>query len=138
MALTGLVNSFQGALLWRVLTGVGGGGSNVPVMSLLPAWFATRRRGLAAGIAVSGSSMALMISGLMVPRILDAFGEDGWRYSWFVLGAFVVILGFLAFALLRDRPEAKGLQPQIDLLRQTVAAIKADENPPRLRSIGSL
>ena len=111
MALTGLANSFQGALLWRVLTGVGSGGSNVPVMSLLPAWFATRRRGLAAGIAVSGSSLALMISGLMVPRILDEFGEDGWRYSWFVLGALVLVLGFLAFALLRDRPEAKGLKP---------------------------
>ena len=111
MALTGLANSFQGALLWRVLTGVGSGGSNVPVMSLLPAWFATRRRGLATGIAVSGSSLALMISGILVPRILDEFGEDGWRYSWFVLGALVLMLGFLAFALLRDRPEEKGLQP---------------------------
>ncbi len=111
MALTGLANSFQGALVWRVLTGVGSGGSNVPVMSLLPAWFATRRRGLATGIAVGGSSLALMIIGPLVPRILDRFGEDGWRYSWFILGVLVLLLGLLAFALLRDRPEEKGLQP---------------------------
>ena len=34
--------------------------------------------------------------------------------------------------------EAKGLRPQIDLVRQTVAAIKADKNPPRLRGLGDL
>ena len=111
MALTGLVNSFQGALVWRVLTGVGSGGSNVPVMALLPAWFAARRRGLATGIAVSGSSLGLMITGPLVPYIQDAFGEDGWRYSWFILGALVLLLGVLSFALLRDRPEEKGVQP---------------------------
>ncbi len=111
MVLTGLVNSFQGALLWRLLTGVGSGGSNVPVMALLPAWFAARRRGLATGIAVGGSSVGLMITGPLVPRILESFGEDGWRYSWFILGGAVLLLGLLAFALLRDRPAEKGLQP---------------------------
>jgi len=111
MVLTGLVNSFQGALVWRLLTGVGSGGSNVPVMALLPAWFAARRRGLATGIAVGGSSVGLMITGPLVPRILEAFGEDGWRYSWFILGGAVLLLGLLAFALLRDRPAEKGLRP---------------------------
>ncbi len=111
MVLTGLVDSFQGALVWRLLTGVGSGGSNVPVMALLPAWFAARRRGLATGIAVGGSSVGLMITGPLVPRILDAFGEDGWRYSWFILGGAVLLLGLLAFALLRDRSAEKGLRP---------------------------
>jgi sugar phosphate permease len=111
MVLTGLVNSFQGALVWRLLTGVGSGGSNVPVMALLPAWFAARRRGLATGIAAGGSSVGLMITGPLVPRILDTFGEDGWRYSWFILGGCVLLLALLAFALLRDRPAEKGLRP---------------------------
>ncbi len=111
MVLTGLVNSFQGALAWRLLTGVGSGGSNVPVMALLPAWFAARRRGLATGIAAGGSSVGLMITGPLVPRILESFGEDGWRYSWFILGGSVLLLGLLAFALLRDRPAEKGLRP---------------------------
>ena len=111
MALTGLANSFQGALVWRVLTGVGTGGSNIPVMGLLPAWFASRRRGLAAGIAMAGASLAMIITGPLVSRTLDRFGEDGWRYSWFILGAFVVLLSLLSFTLLRDRPEEKGLRP---------------------------
>jgi MFS family permease len=111
MMLTGLSNSFGEALLWRVLTGIGSGGSNVPVMGLLVAWFAARRRGLAAGVAVAGSSPAVIIAGLLVPRILDTFGADGWRYSWVILGALVVLLGVLAAALLRNRPEEKGLRP---------------------------
>jgi sugar phosphate permease len=111
MALTGLVGSFQEALVWRVLTGVGSGGSNVPVMALVPAWFAARRRGLATGVAVAGSSLGLIITGLLVPRILEACGADGWRYSWVFLGILVLLLGLLAAALLRDRPEEKGLCP---------------------------
>lgn len=111
MVLTGFVSSFQGALVWRVLTGVGSGGSNVPVMALLPAWFATRRRGLATGVAVGGVGVGLLIVGLLVPWLLEGFGDAGWRYSWAILGILVLLLGLLAFALLRDRPEARGVQP---------------------------
>ncbi len=111
MVLTGLAGSFREALLWRVLTGVGSGGSNVPVMALLPAWFAARRRGLATGVAVAGSSLALILTGLVVPRILEAYSADGWRYSWIILGALVLLLGLLAAVLLRNRPEDKGLRP---------------------------
>ena len=111
MVATGFANSFWGALVWRVLTGAGSGGSNVPVMALLPAWFAARRRGLASGIAVGGSSLALIVSGWIVPRILDGYGAEGWRASWFILGAGVLVLGALGWALLRDRPQDKGLLP---------------------------
>jgi sugar phosphate permease len=111
MVATGLVGGFWGAMTWRVLTGVGSGGSNVPVMALLSSWFAARRRGLASGIAVGGSSLALIVTGLLVPRILNAYGEDGWRYSWYVLGAGVLLLGVLGFAVLRNRPGEKGVLP---------------------------
>jgi MFS family permease len=111
MALTGAVNSFQGAMLWRTMTGVGSGGSNVPVMSLLPAWFATRRRGLATGIAVSGNSLGLITVGLLVPHIVSEYGQDGWRYSWFVIGAAVLLFGLLAAVLLRDCLEEMGQRP---------------------------
>jgi hypothetical protein len=39
---------------------------------------------------------------------------------------------------LRAHQEAEGLQPQIDLVRQTMAAIKADKHPPKLRSLGNI
>ncbi len=111
MAFTGPANTFGEAVAWRVLTGIGSAGSNVPVMSLLAAWFAPRRRGLATGIAVGGSSLALIITGRAVPSILETYGEDGWRYTWLVLGGAVLLLGVLALALLRDQPARKGLRP---------------------------
>jgi sugar phosphate permease len=119
MFLTGLAPNFQMALVWRTLTGVGSGGSNVPVMGLVSAWFGTKRRGLAAGIAAGGSSVGLVITGPLIPRIIGAYGADGWRYSWYYLGAMTVIIAILCFVLLRNRPEEKG-----------VVAIGSDESPP--------
>jgi len=119
MFLTGLAPNFQMALVWRTLTGVGSGGSNVPVMGLVSAWFGTKRRGLAAGIAAGGSSVGLAITGPLIPRIIDAYGADGWRYSWYYLAAMTVIIALLCFVLLRNRPEERG-----------VIAIGSDESPP--------
>jgi MFS family permease len=120
MLLTGLAPSFTMALVWRTLTGVGSGGSNVPVMGLVSAWFGTRRRGLAAGIAAGGSSVGLAITGPLIPRIIDAYGADGWRYSWYYLGAMTVIIAILCFVLLRNRPEEKSL-----------VAIGLEKSPPQ-------
>ncbi|MEK6573383.1 MAG: MFS transporter, partial [Chloroflexota bacterium] len=60
MLLTGLAGDFIAAAIWRALTGIGSGASNVPAMAMVSAWFAQRRRGLASGIAVGGSSIALI------------------------------------------------------------------------------
>ena len=111
MALSGMAISYQGALFWRFVTGAGSGGANVPVMSMVPAWFAARRRGLATGIAVGGTSLGLIVTGPLVPHILESFGADGWRYSWLILGALVLLLGILALLFLRNQPEDEGLLP---------------------------
>ncbi len=109
MLLTGAAGNFLTALLWRTITGMGSGGSNVPVMGLLAAWFASRRRGLATGVAVAGSSLGLIITGPLVPFILNAAGDNGWRLGWFVLGVIVLVISVISFLLLRDRPEDKGI-----------------------------
>jgi len=111
MVLTGLSGRFATALLCRTLTGMGSGGSNVPMMGLLAAWFAAKRRGLASGLAVTGSSLGLIITGPLVPLILKASGEGGWRYSWFAIGGMVLCIALLVHLLLRDRPAEKGLEP---------------------------
>lgn len=111
MIMTGFASGFRMALVWRAVTGVGSGGSNVPVMGLVAAWFGTRRRGLATGIAASGSSVGLAITGPLIPRIIDAYGPDGWRYSWYYLGIGVILIALLCLVLLRNRPEEKGLSP---------------------------
>jgi sugar phosphate permease len=111
MLLTGLADSFGAALGWRALTGMGSGASNVPVMALLAAWFAPRRRGLAAGIGVTGSSLALILLGWLVPGLLTELGRDGWRVSWLVFAGVTLGLAILALAVLRNSPADVGLRP---------------------------
>jgi sugar phosphate permease len=111
MVLTGVATGFAGAFVWRMVTGVGSGGANVPVMSLVPAWFSARRRGMATGIAVGGSSLGLVLMGTLLPGVLERGGAVGWRYGWFVLGSVVLVLGVLGLIFLRDRPGDKGLRP---------------------------
>lgn len=111
MLLTGLANSVWIAAAWRAATGVGSGASNVPVMGLLAAWFGAKRRGLAAGIAVAGSSVALIVLGTFVPLVLSAYGGRGWRVSWFLFGGTTILVAILGYLLLRNRPSDLGIAP---------------------------
>jgi len=111
MLLTGLANSFATAAVWRVVTGIGSGASNVPAMGLLAAWFVQRRRGMAAGIGVTGSSLALILLGLLVPHVLSAYGWNGWRICWFIFAGITLGLAVLAFTILRNCPSELGLLP---------------------------
>jgi MFS family permease len=111
MGLTGLVPTFAAACAGRFLAGMGGAGSNVPAMALVSAWFGARRRGLATGVAAAGSSLGLIVTGPLVPVILQGGGPEGWRVCWFALGG-VTLLVLIAVALfLRNRPSEKGLRP---------------------------
>ncbi len=111
MLLTGLLPTFGAACAGRFLAGVGGAGANVPAMALVSAWFGARRRGLAAGIGVTGSSVALIVTGPLVPAIVSAYGADGWRAGWYALGA-MGLAGFILCAIfLRNQPSDRGLVP---------------------------
>jgi len=109
MILTGLANSFGFAFTMRLLTGLGNGASYVPAMALGSAWFATTKRGFATGIVSGGIGAGTLISGLIVPPILSAYGPEGWRYSWYILGGLVLVVSGIVFIFVRSRPEEKGL-----------------------------
>ena len=109
MILTGLAQSFGFAFAMRLLTGLGNGASFVPAMTLGSAWFAVQKRGFATGIVSAGIGIGTLISGLIVPPILQAFGPNGWRFSWYILGAAVLVISGVVFLFVRSRPEEKGL-----------------------------
>lgn len=111
MLLTGFSKTFYSAALWRGLTGIGSGASNVPAMSLMSAWFVSRRRGFASGIAVAGSSIALILVGIFVPPLLGSNAEVGWRITWWGFGAITIMLALLGWVLLRNNPKDVGLNP---------------------------
>lgn len=105
MILTGLAPTFAGACAGRFLAGIGGAGGNVPAMGLVSAWFGPKRRGLASGIGVAGSSLGLMVTGPLIPAILHAYGPGGWRVCWFVLGGMVFAILVLCGLFLRNHPD---------------------------------
>ena len=90
---------------------MGSGVSNMPVMGLLSVWFVSSKRGMAAGIAVTGTSYAMILVGTLVPDLMEYFEQDGWRVCWFVLGFICLILGLAALLLLRNHPAEKSVHP---------------------------
>lgn len=127
MLLTATATGFTSAALWRAVTGVGSGASNVPVMGMWAAWFSRKRRGMASGIAVAGSSLALIAVGPLVPRILAAYPATGWRICWTIFGLVVLLLAAASFLLLRNRPSDVGLKP---------LGADATETPPAAANAG--
>ena len=111
----------------------------VPGTVLIARWF-RRRRGLALGIAVTGSS----IGGALTPPILTyLFLTYGWRPALMGAGVFAIALAAVLYALLKDfpresevtveaLPEARAApQPAAE----TVPTADADEREWRVRQI---
>jgi OFA family oxalate/formate antiporter-like MFS transporter len=71
-------------------------------------WFLARRT-----IAASVATLAQMLGLIAMPLIAQlAIARDGWHAGWFVLGAVVLIVGFVpVWLFLVRRPEDIGLQP---------------------------
>lgn len=107
--LTGFAESFSFAFIMRLISGLGNGGSYVPIMALPAAWFVMRKRGLATGIVSAGIGLGLFLAGVILPPVISAYGKDGWRYAWFILGIAVFVLSFVCYGFLRNNPAEKGL-----------------------------
>ena len=110
MILTGLAHSFGFAFAMRLLTGLGNGAAFVPAMALGSAWFTMKKRGFATGIVSGGIGAGTLISGLVVPPILASFGQNGWRFSWYILGGAVLLITGIVYGFVRSRPDEMGLQ----------------------------
>lgn len=130
MLLVAQAQSFPQVLVLYVLTGVGSGAANVPVMGLVAHWFGPRRRGRAAGFIVVGSGFAIIFSGNLVPLINQGVGGEGWRVSWAVLGGIALAVAVLAGLLIRNHPQDKGLEPVAAEAHQPHRPHHARPRPP--------
>lgn len=110
MYLTGTADTVSGAAFWRAFTGIGSGAANVAVMGMWAAWFPANRRGLAAGIAVTGSSLALITLGPLVPMLLARGGSEGWRHCWQLFGWTTFGIALLCLLVIRSRPAARAVR----------------------------
>jgi predicted MFS family arabinose efflux permease len=115
MLLTGLSHGMVSASAGRFITGIGGGGVLVPSVALMSAWFDIRRRGMASGIVSSGSSLALVITGPVVPVVISAGGAHGWRLAWYFFAALTFLVGVLTILFQRDRPHSVAAPTRLDI-----------------------
>lgn len=133
MLLIGWAQNLYLILCLYLLTGIGSGLSNVPMVSLISCWFASNKRGRATGFVAIGSGFAIILSGKLIPY-LNTIYEQGWRVSWFVLGTIILCVAAICSLILRNNPQECGLLPvgltetHTNRHRNSFAAV------PRLRS----
>jgi sugar phosphate permease len=125
LMMTGMAQSFGFAFSMRFLTGLANGAAYVPAMALGSAWFAMKRRGFATGIVSGGIGAGTLISGLLVPPILSSYGVEGWRNAWYIMGGITLVISVVVFALIRSRPDEKGLLPVGATKEDTLTAAPA-------------
>lgn len=106
MLLTGLSHSLVTASVGRFITGLGNGMVLVPSIALMASWFEKRRLGFASSVVSSGSSLALVLVGLAVPRIISGGEADTWRLAWYFFAGASICLAILNVFVQRDRPHA--------------------------------
>ncbi len=102
MGLLGWSPNYWFALASMIAVGITSGSGLTPMMGMLPPWFRVSDRGVVAGIAAAGGSLAIVVTGLVIPPLDRAFGDAAWRYIWYLLAAASVVVGLLCMATIRD------------------------------------
>ena len=80
-------------------------------MGLVSHWFSRSNRGRAAGIMLSGNGIAIVLTGLLIPWVNAASGDEGWRTGWLIIGIISLLIALVAAFFLRNEPGEKGLEP---------------------------
>lgn len=127
MIFISFTNHYALAIVGSVLMGLGSGGANIPALGLIPRWFAPSRRGMAMGIANSGSGFGILFSGLIVPILISLHPEEGWRYSWWILALFISFIIVAIIIFLKNDPSEVGLK-QVGYVPTDTKKSKPKEN----------
>lgn len=91
-------------LLMGVL-GFGTAFAFAPMVALLATWF-PEKRGLVIGCMTSGVGLGVLVSGVLVPALISAFGEHGWRVSWGVFAGAALFVAAMIALFVRNPPRA--------------------------------
>ena len=97
---TGLDSSMGWQTVWRVLAGVFGAMSFSTAGALAAGLFQTDPRRNALAIAIlfgTGGGFGIVLSGAILPLLLEAYGPGAWPTGWIIIGA--ISIAFLPLGL---------------------------------------
>ncbi len=119
--------------LLRILLGVAEAGFFPGIILYMSYWFPARERARAVAWFMMASPLSGVVNGPISGALLEytnhAWGLAGWQWLFLVEGIPAVILGFVTWWLLTDRPEqARWLEPEE---RKWLAARMAQEEKKR-------
>ncbi len=108
LAASMISNYWQFIALYVAMGTIAVGTNSVPYMRVLTAWF-DRRRGLAIGIAGSGTGLGFGYVPLVTELLVSHFG---WRGGYFGLGLIMLLFTLpMVVFLLHEKPQSLGLHP---------------------------
>jgi sugar phosphate permease len=99
--LFGWVGSIAAGLALQAFMGLTAGADYVAGVKLITTWFSARERGRAMGVFMTASSLAVVLTNLVVPLLLAG---AGWQSVYHRLGLVTAGLGVVALIVVRDGP----------------------------------
>ncbi|RXT08806.1 MFS transporter [Ammoniphilus sp. CFH 90114] len=115
---SGLSYNFWTAYLSCLIIGIGAGAGNVTNLGLVGKWFVSRYRGMALGVVNAGSGIGMVLSGIFVPYMMVSYADDGWRFSWYILAAAILLFILLNLLFMKNDPSEVGMNPYGDSERK--------------------
>jgi sugar phosphate permease len=118
----------------RALIGIGVGGIFVPGLKIFANWYKEKEFAGVTGIYLALGNAGNLSASLPLTYLVLLLG---WRMSFIGIAAITVLFGFLAWWLLRDRPEDKGWPPVVEPLSpETVRSDPIPEGLTPLKRLG--
>lgn len=99
--LSGLAQNMTQLLIVRFMLGVAEGGVWPAILTILSHWFPNEERGRANAFFIMNVPIASIVTGPLSGFIVSAYG---WRNVFIIEGAIAIILLFIWFPLISDRP----------------------------------
>ena len=99
--LMGTANQVWTACVFFGLAGAGASAMWASVATVVQKWFVSRRRGMALGVLSTGYGLSFATMGLLFPVLVGSFS---WRFCWYMLGIWALIMTLINVIFLRSGP----------------------------------
>ena len=107
MLMSAINQLWQLFFFYGVLIGMGMSGGYVPTLSTIARWFTTRLT-LMSGIVLIGLSVGELAAAPVSNSLIEHYG---WRESYLILGAIILVISVLSAQFMKRDPSTMGLKP---------------------------